>query len=198
MGQCDTVAVDMTTELLSAKIYEALSLMTELMRDVSSHSSASPLDELFETLRDAEDAHARAESEDLIWALWCSHEDGNAHKTMQKAIGALARQDFETSRTLLDQLVVSWPNWAEAWNKRATVYFLEGKYVESVADIERTLTLEPRHFGAASGLAQICLKVGDEHSALVAFDYVLAVNPNLTAVRETADFLRSTIGITLH
>ena len=188
----------MKDELLSPKVYEALSLMTELMRDVRTHESNTPLDDLFDTLHEAEDSQARAESEDLIWALWCSHEDDVAHKTMQKAIGALARQDYDLSRTLLDELIENWSSWAEAWNKRATVNFLEERYVESVVDIQHTLTLEPRHFGAASGLAQICLKTGDEHSALVAFDYVLAINPNLSAVRETADFLRASIGLTLH
>ena len=188
----------MTSELLSKKIYETLSLMTELMKDLASHTSAGPLDELFETMRSSEEPHARAESEDLIWALWCAHEDEHAHKSMQKAIGALARQDFAESRALLDRLVVAWPNWAEAWNKRATAFFLEEKYLESVADIQTALSLEPRHFGAVSGLAQICLRVGDEHSALIAFEYVLEVNPNLQPVRETADFLRSTIGRTLH
>ena len=188
----------MTAELLSTKIYATLSLMTELMRDADTYTSSSPLDELFRTLRESDNAHVSAESEDLIWALWCSHEDDSAHKSMQKAIGALTRQDFEEARTLLDGLVVSWPRWAEAWNKRATVAFLEEKYLESIEDIQRTLSLEPRHFGAASGFAQICLRVGDEHSALLAFDYALKVNPNLAAVRETADFLRSTIGLTLH
>ena len=188
----------MSTQTISTKIYEVLSLMTKLMRDAPSYTSSGPLDALFDTLHNTEDSHARAEAEDLNWALWCAHEDDVAHKSMQKAIGALARQDFHESRLLLDQLVVSWPDWAEAWNKRATVYFLMEKYVESLADIARTLTLEPRHFGAASGLAQICLKTGDEHSALLAFDYTLSVNPNLSAVRETAEFLRSTIGVTLH
>ena len=188
----------MTTELIWTKIYETLSLMTELIKDLSVHTSNGPLNELFDTLRSTDDPHVGAESEDLIWALWCSHEDDQAHKSMQKAIGALARQDFEASRVLLDELIATWPDWAEAWNKRATVYFLEDNYLESIADIQRTLTLEPRHFGALSGLAQICLRVGDEHSALIAFDYVLGVNPHLQSVRETAEFLRATIGGTVH
>ena len=188
----------MSADLISTKIFETLCLMTELSNDLPSYVSIDPLNSLFDTMRTSEDPHARAESEDLIWALWCSHEDEHAHNTMQKAIGALARGKFEESRILLDSLVVDWPNWAEAWNKRATVYFLEDRFQESIDDIQKTLALEPRHFGALSGLAQICLQVGDEHSALIAFDYVLSVNPHLQSVRETTDFLRSTVGVTVH
>ena len=188
----------MTSELILTRIYETLCLMTELSNALSSHTSAGPLNDLFDAMRHSEDPHIRAESEDLIWALWCSHEDERAHNTMQKAIGALARKELEESRRLLDNLVSAWPDWAEAWNKRATVYFLEDRFLESIDDIQKTLVLEPRHFGALSGLAQICLQVGDEHSALIVFDYVLNVNPHLQAVRETADFLRSTVGVTIH
>ena len=187
----------MNADLLPHRIDETLSLLSELAQG-SRTSASQPLNQLFQVLQSAEDAQARAESEDLIWALWCSHENESAHKTMQKAIGAITKQELKTAETLLNQLVYDWPDWAEAWNKRATLHFLEDRHSDSVLDIQRTLVLEPRHFGALSGFGQICIRAGDEYSALMAFDYALSVNPNLTAVRETADLLRTRVARTLH
>ena len=178
----------MTSELILTRIYETLCLMTELSNDLSSHTSAEPLNDLFDAMRHSEDPHVRAESEDLIWALWCSHEDEHAHNTMQKAIGALARKELEESRRLLDNLVLDWPDWAEAWNKRATVNYLLGRFDASVLDIQKTLELEPRHFGALSGLGLINLPLGREREALKAFEAALRIHPNLpganTHIRE--------------
>ena len=188
----------MNADLLPQRIDETLSLMTKLALEPGSPVSSKPLDDLFDMLHHADDAHSRAESEDLIWALWCSHENEHAHKTMQKAIGAIAKQHLEQAEIFLDELTVDWPDWAEAWNKRATLYFLLDRDPESVLDIQRTLALEPRHFGALSGFGQICLRAGDETSALMAFEHALSANPNLTAVRETVDFLRSRANRTLH
>jgi tetratricopeptide (TPR) repeat protein len=157
-----------------------------------------PLDELFAALHGGDNTSKRAEAEDLIWALWSSHEDVAARNSLNHAIGAISRGELDQAETLLDALVISWPQWAEAWNKRATLYFLREQFLESVKDIKRTLELEPRHFGALSGFGQICLHVGDEHSALIAFDFALRANPTLNGVRNAADGLRSRVRRALH
>ena len=148
-----------------------------------------PLDKLFERLRDSDDQSSQAEAEDLIWALWCAHEDEAARNLLNYAIGSLSCNEHQEAERLLDELVLGWPDWSEAWNKRATLYFLCGRFVESMQDISRALALEPRHFGAMAGFGQICLQIGDEHSALVAFECALNENPNLDAVRDAAEAL---------
>ncbi|WP_246048192.1 tetratricopeptide repeat protein [Hankyongella ginsenosidimutans] len=98
---------------------------------------------------------------------------------MQAAIRAMATRDFETARRTCDMLVEQYPLWSEAWNKRATLAYLEDRDPDSIADIQRTLELEPRHFGALSGLGQICLRQGEPDIARLAFAAALHVNPHM-------------------
>ena len=156
------------------------------------------LADLFRALVTQRPARERAEAEDLIWALWTAHPDDGLSRRMNKAIGAMARRDLSGARAMLDALVLDAPRWAEAWNKRATLHFLEERDLDSVRDIERTLALEPRHFGAMSGLGQICLRCGDEVSALIAFQAALRVNPNLESVREGVAALERRLRRTMH
>jgi Flp pilus assembly protein TadD len=79
---------------------------------------------------------------------------------------------------------VEHPTWPEAWNKRATLAFIEKRDAECLADIARVLELEPRHFGAVSGFGQICLRRGHLNEARAAFQVALAINPHLQGLRE--------------
>lgn len=186
------------SETLHELIEATLSILGDPTGEPAESAGLEPLDELFRTLHSVDDASTRAETEDLIWALWCSHEDATARNTLNHAIGAISRGEFDAAQKLLDGLVIAWPRWAEAWNKRATLYFLREQFLESVRDIARTLELEPRHFGALSGFGQICLYAGEEHSALIAFDFALRANPTLGSVRDAADALRSRVQRALH
>jgi tetratricopeptide (TPR) repeat protein len=107
---------------------------------------------------------------------------------------ALAALDFPAAEGILARLVGTHPDFAEAWNKRATLYYMQSRDEESVVNIHRTLELEPRHYGAICGFAQICLSLGDTDSALFAFDAALRVNPHLENVREAIDKLLRTRG----
>ena len=86
---------------------------------------------------------------------------------------------------MLDDIVARAPDWAEGWNKRATVLYLMGEYDRSLTDIDRVLALEPRHFGALAGMGLIRIEKGETREALAAFRRALAVNP----------FLRERFGI---
>ena len=144
---------------------------------------------LFRELAEPNPGRSRDETEDLIWALWISHEDQAAEEAMGKAVEAMAGGSLQRARTVLDGLVALHPDWSEAWNKRATLNFIEKRDADSLRDIEQTLRLEPRHFAAISGFGQICLRHGRLNEAKAAFQLALAINPHLEGLREIIDDL---------
>ena len=89
---------------------------------------------------------------------------------MNDAIAAMAQKQYAAAEQRLDRLIAAQPDWAEAWNKRATLYFLQGRDCESLSDVRRTLELEPRHFGAMAGFAHICVRNGDYRAAIIAME----------------------------
>ena len=153
---------------------------------------------LFVSLRTDRDPAVRAAAEARIWSLWCSHEETRAIRAMQRAIDALGSGDVTEAGRVLDALVQEWPAWSEAWNKRATLRFMEGRDADSLDDIEQTLSLEPRHFGAVSGFAQICIRAGDLTAALTAFEHVLSINPHLAGAHRAVEVLRRQAPRTVH
>jgi len=147
------------------------------------------LDSLFRDLANPASANLPFEIEDLIWAIWCEHADTGAAEQMQRAITAIASGDHDGAGKLLDDLCARQPEWAEAWNKRATLHYVTDRHELSLNDIQQTLLREPRHFGALSGFGQICLQHGDAQSARIAFATALRINPHLAQVRGMLDRL---------
>ncbi len=156
------------------------------------------LNGLFHRLQAAGDARRAGEIEDMIWALWASHAEPGVERRLERAVQALAARRLSEAEHLLDQLTADHPNFAEAWNKRATLYFILDRDLESVADIGRTLDLEPRHFGALAGLGQICLRHGEAAGALLAFDAALKLNPHLAGVKAALKGLQGRFSKTIH
>ena len=159
-------------------------------------SDTPELDILFARL--SKGGHNLAETEQQIWTLWCSHEDDAAAHAMHAAIRSLEASDFASTSKTLDRMVRRWPSWAETWNKRATLRFLEQRDADSLSDIVQTLQREPRHFGALSGLGQICLRCGDMTSSLLAFERVLALNPGARELRQTIEKIGKKVTRTVH
>lgn len=127
--------------------------------------------------------------EDEIWDIWTSHADPEAVSAMNDAVSAMAQRQYDSALVLLDDLVRAHPLWPEAWNKRATLFFLVGRDQESANDIRRTLQLEPRHFGALAGFAQICLRHGETTAAAIACDAALRIHPHSPAMRTISERL---------
>ena len=98
---------------------------------------------------------------------------------------------------LCSQLINRYPNYAEAWNKRATLYYLAGDYVASIRDIEATLQLEPRHFGALSGLGLVYLQQGELTEARDAFAALLEVHPNSPNAKENLDLINEQLRLSV-
>ena len=159
---------------------------------------APELDALFTQLSEAADQRNRERAEQRIWEIWTDHEEADAASAMRDAIAAFETGDAVAADRALNMMVERWPNWAEAWNKRTTLRFVEGRDADSLDDIARTLELEPRHFGALGGFGQICLRAGDIGSALVAFEHAVAVNPNMDSIRQAAEALRRQDPRTIH
>jgi predicted Zn-dependent protease len=122
------------------------------------------------------------ETMELIWAIWINHKDTAAADCMAKALDAIEAGNHASAKPLLDRLVAEHPDWAEAWNKRALVAFIEERDDDSIKDIARTLALEPHHFGAILGFAQICLRHGCNREAKAAFAVAQRINRHINGI----------------
>jgi tetratricopeptide (TPR) repeat protein len=142
------------------------------------------LDFLFGALKAAPDEASAKHVEARIWALWLQTPSDTAALLMARAKIAMDAQQTDVAMKLLDAVIKLRPDYVEAWNRRATLYYLQNDYARSLADIEQVLAREPRHFGALAGLGMIMQDVGDDKRALDAFRKALTINPHLEKVPE--------------
>ena len=148
------------------------------------------LDGLFERLRVTSSKAEAEAAQQQIWQIWIESDDMLANRLMQQGIQAMVTRQHALALEYFDRLVERAPGFAEGWNKRATVYYLMENYEASVLDIERTLELEPRHFGALSGLGMIYDAIGEPAAALRSFEAAVAINPHLDGTRQRIEALR--------
>jgi tetratricopeptide (TPR) repeat protein len=147
--------------------------------------------ELFRRLTQTMDADEADALQDMVWNCWMQHGEARAVNELEHATRAIVAHDFGVAERMLKRLVVAFPEVPEVWNKQATLYYLQGAEEPCVQAIHRTLRLEPRHFGAICGFAEILLGRGERLKALFAFDIALRLNPHLGMVRlETEKLLR--------
>lgn len=148
------------------------------------------LDALFDRLKATDSAAEATVITREIWAIWQQSDSDTVNVLMARGIEEMSRGNYKAALDVFNNVVEAEPDFAEGWNKRATVYYLIGEYDASVRDVERTLALEPRHFGALSGLGFIYLSLGNERAALKAFEKALKFNPYLPGARTKAEELR--------
>ncbi len=149
------------------------------------------LTELFVQLQEAKNPAAASNAESEIWAIWHETPDAGSLEIMRDARMALEGNDFGSAIDFLDRLVASKPNYAEAWNQRAIVLYLAEDYAGSLRDIEQTLVLEPRHFGALSGRGHVYLRLEEPELALQAFESALYINPWMANIRSQIEMIRA-------
>jgi tetratricopeptide (TPR) repeat protein len=137
------------------------------------------LDKLFEALRIAPTDESAKFVEGRIWARWLASGGDTAGLLMSRVKTAVDSKDYDLAIKLLNAIIDMRPSYIEAWNRRATVYYMKKDFGHSIEDIREVLAREPRHFGALSGLGMILQEVGDEKHALDAFRRALAVHPKL-------------------
>lgn len=147
------------------------------------------LEKLFDALLAASSPQEAQLPEQMIWSVWLESESPTVNLLMKRGIEAMGEGEAELALAMFNAIVELAPDYAEGWNKRATLYFLMGRYEDSIADCERTLKLEPRHFGALSGLGMIYVQLENDAKALDAYRRALAVHPQLTQVRAEVERL---------
>jgi len=124
------------------------------------------------------------DTEDRIWGVWMHHPHRGAAAVLDLATRDIAAKRYDIAETRLTILLRSAPQFAEAWHKRATLYYLLGRDAECLHDIRRTLELEPRHFAAMLHFAEILLGDGAAEEARFAFAAALTLHPHLPRARD--------------
>ncbi len=148
------------------------------------------LDGLFAKLQ-APDAATRAAAVTReIWERWLTTGDPQLDERLETGIIAMNAGYFRLAEDVFDDVVGQAPDFAEGWNKRATVRYFQGNHTGSIEDCARVLELEPRHFGALSGLGMIHVALGNDREAMRWFEQALDVHPYLPGVKENISILR--------
>jgi len=150
------------------------------------------LDGLFAELHETTDKLRAAEVTRSIWSIWHEIADQQTTELMQQGIKAMQGRQYTEALAAFNQVVDLSPDYAEGWNKRATLYYLIGDYANSANDVKQTLILEPRHFGALSGLGLIYMELGNFDAALEAFQLTLEANPFASGAQQNIDYIKRT------
>lgn len=141
------------------------------------------LDRLFVELREAPDAVTAHAIDQQIWFYWTTPSDPLLAGRMNEVLTARSMGDPVEAILLLNRLIQDYPTYAEAWNQRATMYYIIGDFESSIADCAKVLELEPRHFGALSGRALMYLQQGKRALALKDMAAALEIHPFLNERR---------------
>tara|TARA_Y100000814_G_scaffold240383_1_gene184792 strand:+ start:616 stop:1182 length:567 start_codon:yes stop_codon:yes gene_type:complete len=142
------------------------------------------LDMLFGILSSSSDLQIIRSTESEIWEIWFAHPNSDVERLMQIGVQRMNTNRQSEAMLIFNELIENFPDYAEAWNRRATLHYLLGNYQESIGDIEKVLALEPRHFGALSGLGLVYLQLDQLGMAKQAFEDLLDVHPNSPNARE--------------
>ena len=151
------------------------------------------LDFLFGALKAAPDDTIAKAIEERIWAQWVISRSDTANLLMTRVRTAIEKQDTDLALKLLDSIVKIKPDYIEAWNRRATLYYMKKDYGRSISDIREVLKREPRHFGALAGLGLIMQDIGDEKQALEIYRRALAVYPRLQKIPDVVKTLQEKV-----
>ncbi len=140
--------------------------------------------ELLDKLKTTDSDAEAARLEEEIWDAWLVSGSGTVDILMKRGLEYQEQEDVEGAREMFDRVIAIRPEYAEGWNRRALLFFNDGKYDEAVADLESTLVHEPRHFGAWIGLGMIFESIERPEAALLAYRKALEVHPNAAAAKQ--------------
>ena len=147
---------------------------------LSAHSSQKIiLDELFDQLIKTKNLNYAEKLEKKIWSVWNKHPNDNGlTEKMEFGTELMQYGDYYYALKVFNNIIINDPQWSEAWNKRATIYFLMDEFKNSLDDIDKVLNIEPRHFGALSGQARIFIKLQKYEKAIMSIKRVLEFYPS--------------------
>ena len=148
------------------------------------------LEVLFNNLKTSVSVQKASSIEIQIWRIWMEHRNPKAQSSMFLGIAAMNNQQFGKALVHFSLLTEIEPDFAEGWNKRATVFYLMGRFNESEEDILRTLKLEPRHFGALSGQGLIRMALEDWSGAITVLETGLRIHPHMPGVIRNLEYVR--------
>ena len=135
------------------------------------------LNNLFKKLNETENQDEIRDLISDIWNIWYEVDDPKVIEYFEKGIQAMNLRNYPLAIRFFNNLIEEDPNFAEGWNKRATVHFMMGNFDESMQDIIKTLELEPRHFGALDGMGLIFIHQGQFQQAIDVYDKMLEIFP---------------------
>ena len=174
---------------LTSPDVEARRLATAWMGELA---TPADLPALFQQLRDPDDL-VRSLTENSIWQAWSRSGDAKVDALFKVGVAQMNQGQAESALDTFTEIIKRKPEFAEGWNKRATIYFLIGEYDKSLADCDEVIRRNPQHWGALSGYGQIYMQLDRPEQALVYFQRALAVNPNLQNVENMIQQLRQLV-----
>ena len=151
---------------------------------IYSDQNDSRLEILFKKLKNSKRNDATSILENKIWQIWLEHDNLDIKKLMKLGITAMGKKKYQDALNYFENITKIDPNFAEGWNKKATVLYLMHRYNDSEINIGKTLSLEPRHFGAWAGLSLICFSREDWEGAIKSLTKGLEVHPKMKGLKD--------------
>lgn len=167
----------------------------EAVEQLGRNGTMNDVDALLDALRDG-DARVRALAEGAVWSVWMRSGDAQADALVREGIAHMEAQQMGAAVDAFTRAIERRPDFAEAWNKRATAWFLIGDFEQSLKDCDATLERNPNHFGALAGCGSIYAQRGDLERALDFLQRAFDLNPNLEAVNVALELVRHRLGKT--
>ena len=159
-------------------------------------NASSTTQTLLDQLKRAQSMDEAGPIVDKLWREWTSaHTNSDEEALMSEGLVAMSEGNLDRAENIFTKLIEVNPSFTEAWNKRATLRFMLWDFEGSLKDVEKVLTLEPRHFGALSGLGMIHLRLGDPERALKAYEDLVNIFPSNADAVQKIITLKNYLGI---
>ena len=182
-------------KIFALRIVIPLTLTMALFTPALSFSDQTDtrLDALFEMLKITDNVSVSQEAELNIWAIWFESGSDQVDSLMEEAGSAVQSHQLAQAEEIYSRVVKLAPEFSEGWNRRATVRYYQEDYGGSLHDIQQTLALEPRHFGAVWGLGMILGWERDFSGAITAFERLLEINPHASDAKPRIELLKQAL-----
>ena len=143
-----------------------------------------------------QDRLSAANAEAFLWRYWCESGDPDADRVFRDGVDAMQRGELELAESLFGKVIEMAPQFAEGWNKRATVRYVRQNFAASINDCQETLTRNPNHFGASAGQGLCHMALDEYREAAICFRRALEIHPHLKAVQQNLTLAQSQASLT--